>query len=163
MNVLGVVGAGTMGAGIAQLGCVAGYRTLLHDPVPDALARGGDSVRSGLEKGLARGRYGAEEAAAAAGRLRECPALEDLAPCGLVIEAAPERAELKRELFARLSQVCGEDTILASNTSESRANSSSLSSMRSGAASITMSQGARSSSAGHSRNLPAAAVASSAP
>jgi len=114
---LGVVGAGTMGAGIAQLGCLAGMETFLHDPVADALARGAERVREGLEKGAERGRWSAEDARAAADRLRACEPLEDLSPCELVIEAAPERLELKRELLGRLSEICEEGTVLATNTS----------------------------------------------
>src|SRR5690348_8528216 len=114
---LGVVGAGTMGAGIAQLGCLAGIETLLHDPVPEALEKGAARIREGLDKGAARGRWPAEEAAAAAERLHTVESLDGLSDAELVIEAAPERIELKRELFERLSEVCGEGTILASNTS----------------------------------------------
>jgi 3-hydroxybutyryl-CoA dehydrogenase len=111
--ILGVVGAGTMGAGIAQLGCAAGYRTLLHDPLPEALEAGEARVRDGLERWVAKGRADAS----AAGLLEAAAALEDLAGCELVIEAAPERPELKRELFAELSRVCGDETVLATNTS----------------------------------------------
>jgi 3-hydroxybutyryl-CoA dehydrogenase len=111
--ILGVVGAGTMGAGIAQLGCAAGMRTLLHDPVPDALAGGADRVHAGLARWLEKGRVDD----AAAGLLETVDSLEAFASCELVIEAAPERIELKRELFAELSRVCGPDTVLASNTS----------------------------------------------
>src|SRR3954462_8884040 len=114
---LGVVGAGTMGAGIAQLGCLAGMETLLHDPVAGALGRGAAGVRAGLAKGAERGRWSEEDARAAGERLRLSEELEELADCELVIEAAPERPELKRELFERLSEVCAEDTVLASNTS----------------------------------------------
>jgi 3-hydroxybutyryl-CoA dehydrogenase len=111
--ILGVVGAGTMGAGIAQLGCAAGMETRLHDPVPEALAAGEARVRDGLARWAAKGR--AEETAA--GLLQAAAALADLAGCDLVIEAAPERAQLKRELFERLSAVCGPETVLATNTS----------------------------------------------
>ncbi len=114
---LGVVGAGTMGAGIAQLGCLAGLDTVLHDPLPEALESGRERVRSGLEKGAERGRWTAEEARAASERLVLAPSLEELAGCELVIEAAPERIELKRELFGRLSEICGESAVLATNTS----------------------------------------------
>jgi len=116
-SLLGVVGAGTMGAGIAQLGCLAGMRTLVHDPVPGALERGADYVRNGLSKGAERGRWSREDASAAAGRLELCERLEDLAGCELVIEAAPERPDLKRELFEKLSAICGDGAVLASNTS----------------------------------------------
>ena len=102
-----------MGSGIAQLGCAAGMRTLLHDPVPDALERGADGARKGLAKWAEKGR--ADEQAASL--LEPAVELEDLAPAELVIEAAPERLDLKRELFGRLSEVCGEDAVLATNTS----------------------------------------------
>src|SRR4051794_31372672 len=114
---LGVVGAGTMGAGIAQLGCLAGIETLLHDPLPEALEKGAERIREGLQKGAARGRWSAEDAAAAAERLHTVDSLEGLSDAELVIEAAPERIELKRELFERLSSICDEGTILATNTS----------------------------------------------
>jgi 3-hydroxybutyryl-CoA dehydrogenase len=110
---LGVVGAGTMGAGIAQLGCAAGMRTLLHDPLPEALERGAAGVLKGLARWAKKGRADAS----AADLLEPVGSLDALAPCELVIEAAPERAELKRELFASLSSVCGPDAILATNTS----------------------------------------------
>jgi 3-hydroxybutyryl-CoA dehydrogenase len=110
---LGVVGAGTMGAGIAQLGCAAGMTVLLHDPMEEALERGADRVRSGLRKWIEKGRAGEDSLEL----LRPAAALEDLAGCELVIEAAPERAGLKRELFASLSKVCGPETVLATNTS----------------------------------------------
>jgi 3-hydroxybutyryl-CoA dehydrogenase len=117
-GVIGVAGAGTMGAGIAQLACLAGARTLLHDPVPDALERGLAHIRGHLERGAARGRWSEREAEAAAKRLEPAPRLEQLEPCELVIEAAPERLELKRELFARLSrEVVSEECVLATNTS----------------------------------------------
>jgi len=115
---IGVAGAGTMGAGIAQLACLAGARTLLHDPVPDALERGLAQIRDHLDRGAARGRWSAEDAAAAAERLEPAQRLEELAPCELVIEAAPERLELKRELFASLSErVVSDRCVLATNTS----------------------------------------------
>ena len=110
---LGVVGAGTMGAGIAQLGCAAGFQTLLHDPLPEALDAGERRVRDGLERWVAKGRADA----AAADLLGTAAALDDLAGCELVIEAAPERPDLKRELFGHLSGICADDTVLATNTS----------------------------------------------
>jgi 3-hydroxybutyryl-CoA dehydrogenase len=114
---LGVVGAGTMGAGIAQLGCLAGIETLVHDPLPEALEGGAERVAAGLAKGAERGRWSAEEAHAARGRLGLADSLDELRDCGLVIEAAPERMELKRELFGQLSEICGDGAVLATNTS----------------------------------------------
>jgi 3-hydroxybutyryl-CoA dehydrogenase len=102
-----------MGAGIAQLGCAAGMPTKLHDPVPEALERGTDGVRKGLAKWAEKGRADA----GAAELLEPAGELDGLAGCDLVIEAAPERIDLKRELFERLSEVCGDGAVLASNTS----------------------------------------------
>jgi 3-hydroxybutyryl-CoA dehydrogenase len=116
-SAIGVVGAGTMGAGIAQLACRTGARTLLHDPDPEALERGAERIRAHLRRGAERGRLSAEEAEAAIAALESVPTLEDLAPCGLVIEAAPERLELKRELFTALAGIVAADCVLASNTS----------------------------------------------
>ena len=106
-----------MGAGIAQLACLAGARTLLHDPDGDALERGLGRIRRQLERGVQRGRWSQEQATAAAQALHGAPSIEDLTPCGLVIEAAPERLEIKRELFERLEAVVLSDCVLATNTS----------------------------------------------
>jgi 3-hydroxybutyryl-CoA dehydrogenase len=114
---LGVVGAGTMGAGIAQLGVLAGLDTYLHDPFPEALERGGERVHRGLAKGAERGRWSEDDATEAETRLVLASSIDELAKCELVIEAAPERIELKRELFEQLSEVCGPGAVLASNTS----------------------------------------------
>jgi 3-hydroxybutyryl-CoA dehydrogenase len=116
--VIGVAGAGTMGGGIAQLAAMAGARTLVHDPASEALDSGLERIRKHLERGAARGRWSEEEASAAAGRLEPAARLEDLAPCELVIEAAPEHLEVKRELFARLADgIVSEACVLATNTS----------------------------------------------
>jgi 3-hydroxybutyryl-CoA dehydrogenase len=114
---IGVVGAGTMGAGIAQVACLAGFETRMHDPVSAALTSGEERLRAALDKGVERQRWSQEDADRAAGLLSPAPRLEDLAGCDLVIEAAPEDLELKRPLFARLAEVCGPDAVLASNTS----------------------------------------------
>ncbi len=116
-QVVGVVGAGTMGGGIAQLAVLAGARTLLHDPDHAALGRGVEMLHANLAKGAERGRWSATEAKAAGARLEPVAELTALAPCELVIEAAPERIELKRELFSRLSEIVAPDCVLASNTS----------------------------------------------
>ncbi|MGH2986161.1 MAG: 3-hydroxyacyl-CoA dehydrogenase NAD-binding domain-containing protein [Solirubrobacterales bacterium] len=117
IDVVGVAGAGTMGAGIAQLGCLGGYETRLWDPAPDALAGGAERLRADLLRGAERGRWSAAEAEAAAPRLASTASLEGLAACDLVIEAAPEDLALKRELFAGLEAVCEPGAVLATNTS----------------------------------------------
>jgi 3-hydroxybutyryl-CoA dehydrogenase len=116
-QVIGVVGAGTMGSGIAQLAARSGARTLLHDPLVEALERGTVRAREGLSKEAARGRLAPEQADAAAARLESVDTLEQLADCELVIEAAPERLELKHEIYTRLAQIVSAECVLASNTS----------------------------------------------
>ncbi len=118
-SVIGVVGAGTMGAGIAQLACAnAGARTLLHDPIAQALGKGADGIKARLERGVERGRLTEEQAEQAIERLHPTEDLEDFKDAELVIEAAPEKLELKRELFGRLSgEIVSEDCVLATNTS----------------------------------------------
>jgi 3-hydroxybutyryl-CoA dehydrogenase len=114
-QIIGVVGAGTMGSGIAQLAAQSGARTLLFDPVDGAAVAGAERARAGIVKLVDKGVL-TEDAATVGARLEVVGALEDLAPCGLIVEAAPERLELKHELFAALSQVAP-DAVLASNTS----------------------------------------------
>ena len=117
IQVVGVAGAGTMGAGIAQLACLGGYRTLLHDPAAEALTAGAARLRADLARGAERGRWSEEDAAVAAARLETVSELEGLGGCDLVVEAAPEDLELKRDLFARLERACGNAAVLATNTS----------------------------------------------
>jgi 3-hydroxybutyryl-CoA dehydrogenase len=106
-----------MGAGIAQVSCVAGFETWLHDPIPEALERGIESIRTALDRSVERGRLSSEDADAALARLNAAATMDELAPCELVIEAAPENLDLKRELFAQLSEISGPETVLATNTS----------------------------------------------
>ncbi|MGK2939157.1 MAG: 3-hydroxyacyl-CoA dehydrogenase NAD-binding domain-containing protein, partial [Solirubrobacteraceae bacterium] len=115
-RVIGVVGAGTMGAGIAQVAAqAAGADTLLFDPVDGATDAALQRIAGALERGVGRGRWSADAAGAARARLRAAPVIEDLTACDLVIEAAPERLEVKHELMARLAEIT--PAVLASNTS----------------------------------------------
>jgi 3-hydroxybutyryl-CoA dehydrogenase len=114
---IGIVGAGTMGAGVAQLGALAGMETVLHDPIEEALENGLHAIHANLAKGAQRGRWTEADADVARARLTTVGGLNGLAGSELVIEAAPERLDLKRELFQRLSAVCGPGTVLATNTS----------------------------------------------
>jgi 3-hydroxybutyryl-CoA dehydrogenase len=114
---IGVVGAGTMGSGIAQLACRAGARTFLYDPIAQALQTGAQRARDGLGKEAAKGRLSEEQARAAGERLIAVESLDALAPCELVIEAVPERLELKHDLLGRLCETVSEQCVIASNTS----------------------------------------------
>lgn len=114
---IGVLGAGTMGAGIAQLGCLSGARTILYDPVPEALSEGVSRVHRGLEKLVERGKLSPEDGAAAKGRLERTGEVAGLADAELAIEAAPESLELKRKIYAELAANVAESCVLATNTS----------------------------------------------
>lgn len=103
---VGVVGAGTMGAGIAQLAAASGIATVLHDPFPEALERGVARIEAAWERRPVDG---------ARARLRPAAALEELVECDLVIEAVPERLELKGELLRELAGRTS--AVLATNTS----------------------------------------------
>ena len=112
-----MVGAGTMGAGIAQIAALGGFEAFLHDPIADALEAGTERLRRDLVRGAKRGRWSEDDVGAAERRLHPAAELSGLVSCDLVIEAAPEDLELKRKLFAELEELCGPETILASNTS----------------------------------------------
>jgi 3-hydroxybutyryl-CoA dehydrogenase len=114
---VGVVGAGTMGAGIAQIAALGGYETHVYEIDEEPLERGLKMLRDGLRRGAERERWSADDAAAAEDRLRTGTDLDLLGDCELVIEAAPEDLELKRDLFGQLADVCGGETVLATNTS----------------------------------------------
>lgn len=123
-TVVGVVGAGAMGAGIAQVAAQAGHAVVLCDAREGALATARAGHAKAFEKLVARGTLDAAAAAAAAGRLTYAPpdaaggpALAALTRCGLVIEAIVEDLGTKRDLFARLEGHVAADTVLATNTS----------------------------------------------
>src|SRR5215218_6915176 len=114
---VGVVGAGTMGAGIAQIAALGGYRTIIYELDSRALQRGLEQLRAALRRGAERGRWSEQDAIDALGRIETDAIIESVKDCDLVIEAAPEDLDLKRNLFERLASVCGPSTVLATNTS----------------------------------------------
>lgn len=114
---IGVCGAGTMGAGIAQVAVLAEFETVLQDPFGEAIERAAASIAKSLERGAQRERWSSEQAQAAQSLLTTTTDIADLADCDLVIEAAPESLALKRELFTKLSETCADETIFATNTS----------------------------------------------
>jgi 3-hydroxybutyryl-CoA dehydrogenase len=116
---VGVVGAGTMGAGIAQVAALGGYPTVLHDPDPEALEGAALRLGDNLAKGT-DGRWSGEEAEAALERLAYTQTTAELAGCELAIEAVPESLELKRRIFADLAAALGPEAVLATNTSSLR-------------------------------------------
>jgi len=114
---IGVIGGGTMGAGIAEVCAKSGSDVVVIE-VKQEFA---DAARARIEKSLGRAvsknKLSQEDADAALGRLRVSLDYADLADRDLVIEAAPENEQLKRDIFARLDEAVGENTILATNTS----------------------------------------------
>ena len=117
---VGILGAGTMGRGIAQVAALGGFETRLYDAFPKAAEEAATKLREALARGAARGRWSEAEADEASNRIGPALAIRELAGCELLIEAAPEDVELKRRLFAQAAAVCGPETILASNTSSLR-------------------------------------------
>ena len=115
IGAVAIVGAGTMGSGIAQVFLGGGYDVVLHDSVPEALETASVRIERGLCKWEERGRL--EDAASAFARLEVSPAVESLAGVDWVVEAIVERVEVKTALFARLGEVCRPDAVLCSNTS----------------------------------------------
>jgi 3-hydroxybutyryl-CoA dehydrogenase len=106
-----------MGAGIAQIAALGGYDTYLYEIDQKQLDRGLEMIRNGMRRGAERGRWTEAQATEALERLRPDTLIEQVRDCEVVIEAAPEDLDLKRNLFERLATTCGADTVLATNTS----------------------------------------------
>lgn len=115
--VIGVIGAGAMGAGIAQVAAQAGHSVILHDNQPGAAKAGIDNIRRQLEKRVAKGKMIQGDVDNIIARLQPADAIDALADSHLVIEAIVENLEIKRQVFAQLEALCSPDTLLASNTS----------------------------------------------
>ena len=118
LRCVAVVGAGTMGAGIAQVCAQAGWKTNLYDAFPEGLERGMERIAAFWEKGIARGNTTPDQREAWAANLT---AVDDLAravgEADLIIEAVPELPELKRSLFAKLDELAPPHAVLGTNTS----------------------------------------------
>ncbi|WP_184507523.1 3-hydroxybutyryl-CoA dehydrogenase [Sphingomonas endophytica] len=117
MQVVGVIGAGQMGAGIAQVSAAAGYRVLLSDVDAARAAAGKAGIAKRLARAVDKGQIDAAARDATLARIEPVAGAADFAPCDLVIEAATEREEIKRRIFADVGAVLRADAMLASNTS----------------------------------------------
>jgi 3-hydroxybutyryl-CoA dehydrogenase len=118
IKTIAVIGAGTMGRGIAHAAALGGYRTILEDILPNALRRAESEIRSNLDKAVEIGKVSASDANAALARLEYAGSVDEAArQADLVIEAVPEEMESKIEIFTLLDKICRPTTILASNTS----------------------------------------------
>ncbi|MDF2493983.1 3-hydroxyacyl-CoA dehydrogenase NAD-binding domain-containing protein [Sphingomonas sp.] len=117
MQAVGVIGAGQMGAGIAQVSAQAGYRVLLTD-VDKARAEAGKAgIAKQLDRAVEKGKIDPQARDQALARIEPIEGVQGMSSCGLIIEAATEREEVKRAIFAQVGTVLGHQAILASNTS----------------------------------------------
>jgi 3-hydroxybutyryl-CoA dehydrogenase len=117
INRVGVIGAGQMGGGIAQVIAAAGTDVIVSDITQQAVDKGLGAIRGSLERLVNKEKISAEQRDATLGRIDTTTSLEDFGTTNLVIEAAPENEELKLNLFRDLDRICPDGAILASNTS----------------------------------------------
>ena len=118
IKTIAVIGAGTMGRGIAHVAALGGYRTVLEDLLPAALRKAENEIRANLDKAVELKKVSLEDTQAALARLEYAGGVEEAArEADLVIEAVPEEMDSKIEIFTLLDKICRPGTILASNTS----------------------------------------------
>jgi 3-hydroxybutyryl-CoA dehydrogenase len=114
---IGVIGAGQMGSGIAEVGISSGFNVLLRDINLEVVEKGRARIAGDLERRVEKGKMTSQEKEAILRRLSTTIRLEDFKDCDIVIEAATERVVLKGEIFKSLDEITPKETILASNTS----------------------------------------------
>ncbi|HKG46938.1 MAG TPA: 3-hydroxyacyl-CoA dehydrogenase family protein [Pyrinomonadaceae bacterium] len=117
IETIAVIGAGTMGHGIAQVAAAAGFRVLLNDVDRESLARGVSSIEANLAKGIQRGKLTEDDRDHTLQRIRGTTNLKECATADLIIEAAPEKLELKKDILRQLEFASDHPFIFASNTS----------------------------------------------
>ena len=118
VGTIGIIGAGTMGRGIAYAAALGGYRTVLEDVMPERLSDGTAWIRSALEEGVARGKVRPEDSLSAQGRIETVSSVEQACrESDFLIEAVPEEMELKLELYTLFDKFARPNAVLASNTS----------------------------------------------
>jgi 3-hydroxybutyryl-CoA dehydrogenase len=114
---IGVIGAGTMGTGIASACALGGFETVVYDINPEMLAKAKSAISKGYSKLVEKGKIDDEKKKSYENNLKFSGDIKSLSKCELVIEAAFEDMKLKRELYAKLGEITSSDTILATNTS----------------------------------------------
>jgi 3-hydroxybutyryl-CoA dehydrogenase len=117
IDTVGVVGAGTMGNGIAQVAAQAGYDVIMRDIEQEFVNRGMDAIDDSLSRFVRKEKLTEGEAEETKDRITGTTALDDLAAADLVVEAALEEMDIKRDIFSDLDEVCEDDVVLATNTS----------------------------------------------
>jgi 3-hydroxybutyryl-CoA dehydrogenase len=114
---VGIAGTGMMGAGIAEVAAKAGFDVIVRGRSKDSADRAFDKLTKSLGGQVEKGKLSADERDQVLSRVRTTTDLEDLELCGVVVESVVEDLDVKRQLFAELDKICGEETILATNTS----------------------------------------------
>lgn len=117
MDIIGILGAGTMGAGIAQVAASHGHNVVLYDVQAQFAQRGMERIRQGLERAVKKSQLTPQEMDTTLSHLWTTTDLSDLHTATIVIEAVPEELALKRDIFHALDHLCCPETILCSNTS----------------------------------------------
>jgi 3-hydroxybutyryl-CoA dehydrogenase len=117
IKTIGIIGAGRMGAGIAQVMATSGFKVILMDVKDEFVKRGIDNIKKGLAKSLEKGKITSEEKEKALLRIQSTARLEDMAKADFVIEAVSEIEGLKLDIFKKLDSICKKDIILSTNTS----------------------------------------------
>ncbi|HEY0427002.1 MAG TPA: 3-hydroxybutyryl-CoA dehydrogenase [Pyrinomonadaceae bacterium] len=116
-EIIGVVGAGTMGNGIAQTAAGAGFDVIMCDVQTEFVERGLANIGKSLDRFVKKETMTAEQKTEVLGRIKTTANLDDLKDCGLIVEAASENFDIKKQIFERLDAITGADAILSSNTS----------------------------------------------
>jgi len=117
VTTFGVIGAGQMGGGIAQVAAASGLNVILHDIADEFVAKGMKVITANLQRSVDKGKMSADDKQAILGRIKTVTDLAAMKDADIVVEAASEREDIKFNIFAQLDQICPPHTILASNTS----------------------------------------------
>ncbi len=117
INTFGVVGAGQMGNGIAQVAATAGMQVIMHDIADEFVARGMKTITKNLSRSVEKGRIAQEEMDSIMGRITTATDLASMKDADIVVEAATENEKIKLDIFTKLDDICVPEAILASNTS----------------------------------------------
>ncbi len=117
IKTVGILGAGLMGSGIAEVVAKAGYATRVREVSDELVAKGSKKIEGSLGKAVERGKLEAGTRDAILARLSYTTSVEELGDCDLIIEAVVENLDLKKEMFLALDRICGKDAIFCSNTS----------------------------------------------
>ena len=116
-QIIGVIGAGTMGNGIAQTAAGASFDVVMCDVNPEFVEKGIQNIGKSLDRFVKKETMTEEEKSSVLGRIKSTTNLNDLAECSLIVEAATENFEVKKQIFEKLDQITGPESILSSNTS----------------------------------------------